>query len=495
LIQNLKTLSQSAESDFLLEGHHGVSDLHWCKSKALTEFHLGHLAFIIMPILSLRLLFLSTCVAFGMASCSDVQTAPPEASAKYALTLKVTNDDLAAAIAQHYTGKVVAWYPEDGFAILGVNEVPNQDERWISLEENQANNNPEVLPNSDSTLPVPASVSSDGVYWRSGWSGWNSGSSVWAGGIKIWVTGDGALPTQQQNATIWNAVNLLEAWQASPKLGEGIKVAVIDTGIDTMHPVFHGRLAPQSEWHDFISSDDLPQEDGQYTDAAFGHGTGVAGLIAQVAPKAQIMPLRVLDANGQGNELDLVAAIAWAIDKHADVINLSLGSEKSSGSVNHMIKAASKLGIVVVASAGNNSLQKSNFPASSSRNYANVVAVASSSISVNPIGLNPGSLPYSYTWAWYSNYGPDISVVAPGENLFTPFPGNAGKTWNGTSFSTALTSGAMALRMAQGPLTSSATMMLQASVIDGLSAAPDPAAKSKVLCSCGEIDIGKLQKQ
>jgi thermitase len=437
-------------------------------------------------------LLLSSVLALGIASCSK---APADQTAKYSLTIKISASDSPNNMAQQYAGTVIAWQPADGFAILSVTGIPKQDERWMDLEENQDGlNNPEVLPGSDSLLPVPVQLQNDSGYWGSSKTIWNNGSSVWAGGIKIWVTGDGTLPTQQQNATVWDAVNLLEAWKSSPQLGAGIKVAVIDTGVDTNHPAFQGRLAPQNEWRDFVSGDASPQEDGLPTDAAFGHGTGVAGLIAQVAPKAQIMPLRVLDSNGQGNELNLVAAISWAIAHNADLINLSLGSEKSSSAVNNMIKAASRLGIVVIASAGNDAVHKSNFPASNSKNYANVLSVASSSVSINST-VNPATSPYSFAWAWYSNYGPDISVVAPGENLFTPFPGNAGKSWNGTSFSTALISGSMALRMSQGPIASSAATMMQASVIDGLTGAPDPAAKSKVLCSCGEIDIGKLQTQ
>jgi thermitase len=443
-------------------------------------------------------LLLTSVLALGIAACSGLPSKPQaDWAATYSLTIKITPSDSPNKMAQHYSGKVIAWQPADGFAILSVTGIPKQDERWIDLEENQASlNNPEVLPGRSSLLPVPVQLQNDSGYWNSGKSIWGDGSSVWAGGIKIWVTGDGTLPTQQQNATVWDAVNLLEAWENAPRLGSGIKVAVIDTGVDTTHPAFQGRLVPQNEWHDFVSGDASPQEDGLPTDAAFGHGTGVAGLIVQVAPKAQIMPLRVLDSNGQGNELNLVAAISWAITHRADVINLSLGSEKSSSAVNNMIKAASRLGIVVVASAGNNAVHKSNFPASNSKNYSNVLSVASSSVSVNSTGTNLAGLPYSFAWAWYSNYGPDISVVAPGENLFTPFPGKAGKSWNGTSFSTALISGSMALRMAQRPLTSTAAAMLQAaSVVHGLTGAPDPSAKSKVLCSCGEIDIGKLQTQ
>jgi thermitase len=449
-----------------------------------------------MHILVPSRLLLSSVLALGMAGCSGLPNKPQsDQAAKYSLSIKIDASDSPSAIAQQYAGTVIAWHPEDGFAILGLNQIPNRDQRWIGLDDNQDGlNNPEVQ-SDGSPVAVPVALQNGGSYWNSSKTVWGDSSSVWAGGIKIWVTGDGTLPTQQQNATVWDAVHLLDAWKGSPQLGAGIKVAVIDTGLDTTHPAFQGRLAPQNEWHDFVSNDALPQEDGLPTDAAFGHGTGVAGLIVQVAPKAQIMPLRVLDSNGQGNELNLVAAIGWAIAHNAKLINLSLGSEKSSSAVNNMIKAASRLGIVVVASAGNDAVHKSNFPASNSKNYSNVLSVASSSVSINSTAANPAGLPYSFAWAWYSNFGPDISVVAPGENLFTPFPGNAGKSWNGTSFSTALISGSMALRMSQRPFTTSAAAMMQTSVVNGLTGAPDPAAKSKVLCSCGEIDVGKLQTQ
>jgi thermitase len=452
----------------------------------LASLYLNNLRFIIMPILHLRYVFLSACLAFGMASCSRMQTNSPDAPAKYALTLKVTRNDSASTIAQHYAGKMVAWYPEDGFAILGINEIPSQDERWISLEENQDDmNNPEVLPNSDSALPVPASVSSEGLYWSSGWSAWNSGSSVWAGGIKIWVTGDGVLPTRDQNNAVWDAIKLSNAWQNASKLGQGSKVAVIDTGIDTTHPIFQGRLAPENEWYDFVSNDNQPQEEGVAFDAAFGHGTGIAGLIAQVAPKAQILPLRVLRSNGQGDELDLVAALAWAISKNVNVINLSLGSNQASPAIELMLKTAGRLGIAVVASVGNNNLSKTNFPASLAKTNSNILAVASSKFRKELLGT-------SYSRSWYSNYGADVSVVAPGENLFTAFPGNAGKVWNGTSFSTALIGGSMALRMAQRPLSGSVASLVKSSSV-GLLGTPDLSTQLNFLCSCGEIDVGRLQ--
>jgi thermitase len=434
-----------------------------------------------------KYLLLGLCTTLAVScSVTPTPTGITTPTAQYSLTIKVNGNDSATKIAQEYAGTIIAWHPEDGFAILGVNQAPAQDERWLGLEENNSSlNNPEVQPGSDLALPVPESVQSDGAYWSSGWTGWNNASNVWAGGVKVWVTGNGVLPTREQNTAVWDAVKLQAAWNSSKKLGDGIKVAVIDTGIDLLHPIFQGRLVPANEWADFVAYDANPQEDGQPADAGFGHGTGIAGLIAQVAPKAKILPIRVLNSNGQGDELDLVTALGWAIAKKANIINLSLGSRQSSIGIDLMIKAATRMGIVVVASVGNNNQLGSNFPASSAKSNPSVLAVASSKFRKELLGT-------SYSRSWYSNYGSDISVAVPGENLFTSYPGNAGKSWNGTSFSAALMSGAMALRMAEKPLSTTVASMVKSSST-GLLGTPDLGTQINFLCSCGEIDFGRLQ--
>jgi subtilisin family serine protease len=111
--------------------------------------------------------------------------------------------------------------------------------------------------------------------------------------------------------------------------GAGIKVAVLDTGIDLTHPAFAGKLLPG---YDFVDGDSDPTEvpcsptPCSTTSVAFGHGTHVAGLIALVAPSAKIIPYRVLDVNGEGNAWVLAEALARAVVDGADVINMSLGT-------------------------------------------------------------------------------------------------------------------------------------------------------------------------
>ena len=116
----------------------------------------------------------------------------------------------------------------------------------------------------------------------------------------------------------------------APNLGEGVKVAVIDTGIDLDHPGFAGRLAPAGEWRDYVDGDDFPMDEPG--GAGFGHGTAVAGIIVQVAPNATILPIRVLAPDGRGDVDDVVTAIDHAITVGAQVINLSLGHERGCAS-------------------------------------------------------------------------------------------------------------------------------------------------------------------
>ena len=142
----------------------------------------------------------------------------------------------------------------------------------------------------------------------------------------VWAIGN-----PQAYATQWApaALRLAEAHRLST--GAGVRVAVLDTGVDRSHPALAGRLLPG---FDFVDYDDDPSEEGSEADVAFGHGTHVAGLVALVAPNAMIMPLRVLDPDGQGNAWVLAEALLYAVDPDGDpntddgahVINLSLGT-------------------------------------------------------------------------------------------------------------------------------------------------------------------------
>jgi subtilisin family serine protease len=144
--------------------------------------------------------------------------------------------------------------------------------------------------------------------------------------------------------------------------GTGAVVAVIDTGVLATHEDLVGQLVPG---FDIVSNDSDPQDDN-------GHGTHVTGIVAAhanngvgiegVAPGARVMPIRVLNKKGEGTSEGVAKGIDYAVDHHADVINLSLGTDAigfvlgGDDPTAPAIERALKAGIVVVAAAGNDSL-------------------------------------------------------------------------------------------------------------------------------------------
>ena len=248
--------------------------------------------------------------------------------------------------------------------------------------------------------------------------------------------------------------------------GTGI-VAVIDTGVDVNHPVLQAVLLPgydftrnqpgASEWLDvgglqngYIDTGSQDQQPGyvqqstaavldQSTAAvldggdytAFGHGTMTSGLVHLVAPKAQILPLKAFSSNGTGYLSNIVAALYYATQHHANVINMSFDLTSNSPSLTQAISYANKAGVVLVAAAGNES---TNAP-------------------VYPAALNSYVVGIASTTNWdtrssFSNYGSvDVLIAAPGENIISTFPGGTYASASGTSFSSPLVAGTAALML------------------------------------------------
>jgi subtilisin family serine protease len=259
-------------------------------------------------------------------------------------------------------------------------------------------------------------------------------------------------------------IRLSDAQKGFNITGTGI-VAIIDTGVDPNHPVLHPVLLQgydftrnqpgASEWLDLSSTGIstttsqnaqpvkvqqssaavLDQSSAAVLDggpySAFGHGTMTSGLVHLVAPKARILPLKAFSSNGTGNLSNIVAALYYAVQNKANVVNMSFDLSYPSPALSQAISHANKAGVVLVAAAGNEDSSARVYPASVS---GSVVGIAS-------------------TTDWdtrssFSNYGSaDVWIAAPGENVISTYPGGTYGSESGTSFSSPLVAGTVALML------------------------------------------------
>jgi subtilisin family serine protease len=235
--------------------------------------------------------------------------------------------------------------------------------------------------------------------------------------------------------------------------GKPVIVAVLDTGIDPDHPAFAGRLVPG---FDFVGNDSDPREEGVLRqNPVYGHGTHVAGIIALTAPEAKIMPIRVLDANGEGELWRVVAAIVWAANHGADVINISFGYDVEPKLLKNLLDncdtppAGTQLfpelngnKLVVISGAGNGGNAVPIYPAGTPMDPQ--LGVGASTRLDNLAEFSTMSL---------DNGGGSRSIraVAPGEDIISTLPGGRYGMWSGTSMAAPIAAGVAALVKAKNP--------------------------------------------
>lgn len=279
--------------------------------------------------------------------------------------------------------------------------------------------------------------------------------------------------TGQSGGLVGADIRAAEAWDTA-RGAPGVVVAVIDTGVDWNHPDLaaniwvntaelaglpgvdddaNGYVDDVRGWDfvsvppDWVSPDEDPgPRDNDPMDFK-GHGTHVAGIVAAVTDNAtgiagvswysKIMALRAGYADPEGSGLfetsDEVAAIVYAADNGAKVINMSFGGFEPSKTEKTALDYASARGVTLVAAAGNDRCRCREFPAA----YANVIAVAASDRNDNS--------------ARFSNFGPWIDVAAPGVDIASTYPSGGYENLAGTSMAAPHVAGVAALLAAQHP--------------------------------------------
>lgn len=218
--------------------------------------------------------------------------------------------------------------------------------------------------------------------------------------------------------------NIEKEWLFS--YGEGIKIAVIDTGCDPDHHDIKDNLLPGKN---FVSRKD-PFDDN-------GHGTHVAGTIAAqnnntgivgVAPKSKIIPIKALDSEGNGSNSIIAKAIIWAADNGSDFITMSLGSPVDSPEVRTAINYATKKKCIIFCAAGN---YGQNTPIMYPARYENTVAIGSVGISLERSN--------------FTCVGAELDFLSPGENILGCAPNNNYAVMSGTSMANPFAVGCAAL--------------------------------------------------
>lgn len=230
---------------------------------------------------------------------------------------------------------------------------------------------------------------------------------------------------KQQAGWSITAFNLPDVWEYTQ--GEGVTIALLDTGVNSSHHDLHANLLPGIN---LVDRSEPPIDRN-------GHGTATAGIIAAmnndigvvgVAPKAKIVPVKVLDDRGNGNMDTVAEGVRWATSQKVDFISMSIGCPFPVQQVRKAIQAAATAGIITFTAAGNAGITKDIFyPAA----YPETIAI--------------GSVDETMHRAIFSNTGKNLDFMAPGVDILSCVPPNWYAMMSGTSMSTPFVCGIAAL--------------------------------------------------
>ncbi|MFH8800739.1 S8 family peptidase [Streptomyces sp. NPDC017936] len=238
--------------------------------------------------------------------------------------------------------------------------------------------------------------------------------------------------------------------------GRDVKIAVLDTGVDTHHPDFAGRIEATES---FVPGEAV--EDGN------GHGTHCIGTAAGpaephegprygVACDARILAAKVLSNAGTGTDGQIMAGMAWAVSRGARVISMSLGAPVRPGEIfpqtyEILAKRALERGTVIVAAAGNDSRRPPRIePVSRPANCPSILAVAALDKAITPSFFSNGGI---------NGQGGEIDIAAPGRDVRSARPGGGYQNLSGTSMATPHVAGVLALLVEANPAASAADIM------------------------------------
>jgi subtilisin len=224
-------------------------------------------------------------------------------------------------------------------------------------------------------------------------------------------------------------LGLPDLWKETQ--GEGVKIALLDTGSGKQHPDLAEAIILEQ---DFTGSRYGPADIN-------GHGTHCAGImgarnndigVVGVAPKVQICVGKVLGDNGSGSDQGIAGGIAWAISQGCDIISMSLGSPQSAPTIKAAIDQAVARGIFVICAAGNSGPNPNtvDYPG----RYDDVVAVA--------------AINQQKQVSKFSSRGPEVDIAAPGEKILSTWLNGGTATLSGTSMATPFVAGCVALCLA-----------------------------------------------
>lgn len=214
--------------------------------------------------------------------------------------------------------------------------------------------------------------------------------------------------------------------------GEGIRVAVLDTGIDAGHPDLAGAIEAARDFTGSVAGPLDRQGHGTHTAGTIGARENSVGVVG-VAPECRLLVGKVLGDNGAGDARQVAAGIDWAVEAGADVLSMSLGSPVPSREIEAALRRAVSAGRLVVCAAGNDGRANSvGYPAA-----------------WEELAVAVGAVDEAGRLADFSSRGPQVDVCGPGVNVLSTYLDGGYARLSGTSMATPFVSGVVALALAK----------------------------------------------